>query len=238
MRTRSSAHNASPMAGASMPVTILITPSGNPARLASSASASADKGVCSAGFSTQVQPAASPGDNLRVIIAFGKFHGVIAPNTPTGCFSTRNFLSGNGLSRTSPATRLASSANQSMKLVPYKISPLASARGLPISAVSRVARSSACSRHKSFQRRRMAARSLAVVAAQPLRAASAASIAAVIPSAPKSATSATMSPVDGFFTANRLSCGALTKAPLIKASVFSRDGSESFIIRILIQTSG
>ena len=101
-----------------MPVTILMTPAGMPARSASSASASADSGVCSAGFSTQAQPAAIPGATLRVIIAIGKFHGVIAPNTPTGCLKVRKRLSGIGLSMTSPQIRRASSANQSMKLAP------------------------------------------------------------------------------------------------------------------------
>jgi hypothetical protein len=33
-----------------------------------------------AGFSTTVQPAASAGETLRVIIEHGKFHGVIAPH--------------------------------------------------------------------------------------------------------------------------------------------------------------
>jgi hypothetical protein len=51
------------------------TPAGMPARCASSASARADKGVCSAGWITAVQPAASAGATLRVIIAIGKFHG-------------------------------------------------------------------------------------------------------------------------------------------------------------------
>jgi hypothetical protein len=41
-----------------------------------SASASAEKGVSGAGLMTTVQPAASAGPSLRVIIAEGKFHGV------------------------------------------------------------------------------------------------------------------------------------------------------------------
>jgi hypothetical protein len=36
-------------------------------------------------LSTTVQPAASAGDTLRVIIEQGKFHGVMAPQTPIGC---------------------------------------------------------------------------------------------------------------------------------------------------------
>ncbi|MNT98075.1 hypothetical protein D3C72_2405730 [compost metagenome] len=35
-----------------------------------------------------VQPAARAGPALRVIIALGKFHGVIAATTPIGCLIT------------------------------------------------------------------------------------------------------------------------------------------------------
>ncbi len=64
-----------------------------PARSPSSASASAENGVDSAGLMTIVQPAASAAPALRVIMAFGKFHGVIAATTPIGCFSTTMRLS-------------------------------------------------------------------------------------------------------------------------------------------------
>lgn len=71
------------------PVTTLKTPAGTLARCASPASARADSGVCSAGFATTVQPAAKAGPTLRVIVAEGKFHGVMAAHTPTGCFTIR-----------------------------------------------------------------------------------------------------------------------------------------------------
>jgi len=70
------------------PGTTANTPGGTPARPASSASASAENGVALAGLSTIVQPAASAGPALRVIIAIGKFHGVIAAHTPIGCLRT------------------------------------------------------------------------------------------------------------------------------------------------------
>ena len=57
-------------------------------RAPSCATASAESGVCSAGFSTIVQPAASAGAALRVGIAAGKFHGVMPAVTPTGSFVT------------------------------------------------------------------------------------------------------------------------------------------------------
>ena len=70
------------------PVMTLQTPGGMPARSASTARASALKGVCEAGRMTPVQPAAQPGPVLRVIIAAGKFQGVMAAKTPIGSFVT------------------------------------------------------------------------------------------------------------------------------------------------------
>ena len=74
-------------------MTTLKTPAGIPARSASAASASAENGVCEAGLTTTVQPAASAGPTLRVIIAMGKFHGVMQPTTPIGSFRTTMRLS-------------------------------------------------------------------------------------------------------------------------------------------------
>ena len=93
-----------PIAGASSasPVTTEKTPGGTPASSASAAIASAESGVCSAGFSTIVQPAASAGADLRVGIAAGKFHGVIPAVTPTGSFSTTMRRSGRGGGIVSP----------------------------------------------------------------------------------------------------------------------------------------
>ena len=70
------------------------TPGGRPASANSSARARAVSGVCSAGFRTTVQPAASAGATLRVTMAAGKFHGVMAATTPTGCLITRCRLPG------------------------------------------------------------------------------------------------------------------------------------------------
>ena len=81
---------SAPIAGASsaLPVTIAKTPGRQAGLSASRASASAESGVCSAGFSTIVQPAASAGAALRVTIAAGKFHGVMPAVTPTGSLVT------------------------------------------------------------------------------------------------------------------------------------------------------
>ena len=93
-RTRSLSHSTWPTSieRALSAVTMFNTPAGMPARCASSATASADNGVCSAGLMTTGQPAASAGATLRVIIAIGKFHGVIAAHTPIGCLITRKRL--------------------------------------------------------------------------------------------------------------------------------------------------
>ena len=45
-------------------------------------------GATSLGFSTTVHPAASAGATLRTIWYRGKFHGVMAPTTPTGSLMT------------------------------------------------------------------------------------------------------------------------------------------------------
>ncbi len=76
--------------------------------------ASAEYGVCEAGLQTNVQPAARAGAAFRVIIAEGKFQGVIAATTPTGWRNTRIRLSAWCPGMTSPYTRFASSANHSM----------------------------------------------------------------------------------------------------------------------------
>ena len=79
--------------GALLPTKILIKPEGAPARSASMANASADKGVSFAGLQTTAQPAASAGAIFRASMAFGKFHGVIHATTPMGCLLTTKRLS-------------------------------------------------------------------------------------------------------------------------------------------------
>ena len=60
------------------------TPGGNPTSSASSPIRSALNGVCSAGLSTIVQPAARAGPSFHAAISSGKFHGMICAHTPTG----------------------------------------------------------------------------------------------------------------------------------------------------------
>ena len=53
------------------------------------ARASAVNGVAEAGFSTTGHPAQNAAAALRVIMAAGKFHGVIAATGPTGSWKAR-----------------------------------------------------------------------------------------------------------------------------------------------------
>ena len=58
--------------------------SGKPASVTSSPSRMAESGVCSAGLSTMVHPAANAGASFHAAIIRGKFQGIIWPTTPTG----------------------------------------------------------------------------------------------------------------------------------------------------------
>ena len=100
------------------PTTTLRTPEGTPALSASSAIASAESGVSDAGLMTILQPAASAGAALRAIMALGKFQGVMAATTPTGCLIQITRLSCEGAGITSPSIRLACSPNHSIKAAP------------------------------------------------------------------------------------------------------------------------
>ena len=62
----------------------LKAPGGRPASASSSANISAVSGVTEAGFRTTALPSASAGAIFHMACSSGKFHGVIAPTTPTG----------------------------------------------------------------------------------------------------------------------------------------------------------
>ena len=93
LRTAGFSQNSLPTTEEEEDGTTLNTPAGIPARSASTPMTMADSGVSAAGRATKEQPAASAGAALRVIIALGKFHGVIEAATPMGCFSTMMRLS-------------------------------------------------------------------------------------------------------------------------------------------------
>ena len=83
MSTRGSDDSIAPTAWSSE-VTMFRTPAGiSVCAAASSPRIAAHQGVSGAGLSTTVFPAASAGPILARLIWCGKFHGVIAPTTPT-----------------------------------------------------------------------------------------------------------------------------------------------------------
>jgi hypothetical protein len=71
LRTTGESSSRSPTAAGRPVVTRLATPAGSPASASRSKTATAHSGVCSAGLSTIVQPAATAGATLRVIIEIG-----------------------------------------------------------------------------------------------------------------------------------------------------------------------
>src|SRR5688500_1518502 len=85
------------------PGTTLSTPAGNPHSFAYSANLSSESDVFDAGLITTVFPHASAGAIFHTASISGKFHGVIAPMTPTGSRSVYvNALSATGI--VSPVT--------------------------------------------------------------------------------------------------------------------------------------
>ena len=62
----------------------LSTPAGSPASSANSPSFSAVSGDCSAGLRTTELPMARAGATFHIAMCSGKFHGTMAPITPSG----------------------------------------------------------------------------------------------------------------------------------------------------------
>ena len=89
LRSRGSAISGAVVSDDDEAVNRFSTPPGRPASSRIFPNASIDSGVCCAGLTTIVQPAAIAGPILRVPIASGKFQGVIIRHGPTGCFIVR-----------------------------------------------------------------------------------------------------------------------------------------------------
>jgi hypothetical protein len=128
------------------PGTTLNTPFGTPAACASSASRSAVSGDFSEGLSTTELPAARMGPSFHAAMIIGKFHGTMAPTTPSGSRVTSASASC-AVGATSPYTLSMLSANHWMQWAVEGTSTVSeSVMGLPTSSVSVSASSSACSR--------------------------------------------------------------------------------------------
>ena len=132
-------------AARSLVVTTWSVRGGMPASTARRTSARHVNGVSDGGLMTTAQPTASAGATLRVIMAAGKFHGVMIAHVPTGCLSVSTVVCGVDDGIVSPYARGASSANHATKLAAYAISPRASASVFPFSSVRIVATGTAVS---------------------------------------------------------------------------------------------
>ncbi len=87
MSTSGDAASASPTRW-SDDVTKLTTPAGMSVLVISSPRRSELSGVSGAGLKTTVLPVAMIGPSFDSVISIGKFHGTIAPITPTGFLTT------------------------------------------------------------------------------------------------------------------------------------------------------
>ncbi len=144
------------------PVSTLSTPPGIPASSASSPMRSAVSGVCSAGLSTTVQPAARAGPSFHAAIIMGKFQGMICPHTPTGSLRVYTCMSGWRTGMTSPRIRSAQPAKcRSQATVWLTSTTRASFTGLPLSSDSSSASSPAFASTRSARRYMRRARSAA-----------------------------------------------------------------------------
>uniref|UniRef100_A0A6B0U8D2 Putative secreted protein n=1 Tax=Ixodes ricinus TaxID=34613 RepID=A0A6B0U8D2_IXORI len=93
---------------------------------------------------THVQPAASAAPIFLVIMALGKFQGVMMAATPIGCLMKSISFPLTGAGTWSPYVLRASAENHSRNEAPYATSPRDSTKGLPFSAVMSLASSSVC----------------------------------------------------------------------------------------------
>ncbi|MCY1274488.1 hypothetical protein D9M69_229190 [compost metagenome] len=121
------------------------TPFGAPASMNSSASQLGVSGSCSEGLRTKVLPQAMAIGNIHSGIIAGKLNGVIPAHTPRGWIQLAVSMSRATFSTVSPITRLATLAACSTTSMPRQMSPLASAKFLPVSLASSSASSSWCS---------------------------------------------------------------------------------------------
>src|SRR5260221_4035638 len=183
-------------ASSPMPCTVLRTPSGRPACLASLVSRSAVTGDHSAGLWTTVQPAASAGAIFQVDNMNGVFHGVITPTGPIGTRVEMFQCSSLGVLRPSLASAHLSAKKR--KFSAARIAALAMKRwACPVSMHSSTAMSSARSSMASATRCRSFFRIAGPMSRKALKASDAAVAARSISSALPRATEASTEPSIG-----------------------------------------
>ena len=149
-------------------------------------------------MSTIVFPASSAGAIFQIASITGKFHGVIAPTTPSGRRRTSMRAASLSWITSTGIWRLAVYWNQ---IAPPKSSSIAFFTGLPCSCVSSGA-SSPIPALSALQQSTSTWRRLASSRLQPLKARAAASIAVSSCSRLHSGAFANTCPVDGLITPN------------------------------------
>src|SRR6201999_4207183 len=188
-------------ASSPMPCTVLSTPSGKPACLASFASRSAVTGDHSAGLCTTVHPAASAGAIFQVESMNDVFHGVITPTGPIGTRVEMFQCSSLGILRPSRASPHLSAKKR--KFSAARIAAFAMKRcAWPVSMHSSTAMSSARSSIASATRCSSFLRIAAGMSRQDLKASAAAVAARSISSALPRATDASTEPSTGEVVSN------------------------------------
>ncbi|MNN49018.1 hypothetical protein D3C81_1635220 [compost metagenome] len=136
----------------------LSTPGGMPASRASSTRRMVTSGSCSDGLRTKVLPVAMAIGNIHSGIIAGKLNGVMPAQTPIGCSMVKVSTPPATLLASSPSCRLPMAEACSTTSRPRKISPSASGRVLPCSAVSSAASSFMFSRISCWYLRKIRAR--------------------------------------------------------------------------------
>ena len=131
------------------PCTTFSTPAGIPAWIASSTNIMVDNGSCSEGFKTKVLPHTIAIGNIQSGIMAGKLNGVIPAQTPKGCCKVYVSTPRATPSTYSPICKVPTEQACSTTSRPRWISPSASAKVLPCSAVNTCAISFMLARIKS-----------------------------------------------------------------------------------------
>ena len=182
------------------PLTTLSTPAGSPASTSSSASRIGTEGSRSDGLRMKALPQASAGANFHIGIMAGKLNGVMPATTPSGWRIEKRSMPGPALSLNSPLSRCGMPQANSTTSSPRWMSPLESAKVLPCSEESSLARLSYsfCTSSRNLNSTR--ARRCGLVAAQAGCAASALAIACSTSDLLAKATLACTSPVLGLNT--------------------------------------
>ena len=204
----------------------LRVPSGSPASVRRSASASAVNGVWLAGLTTAVFPQARAGAIFQLAITAGKFHGVISAQTPTGSRSVRS-IPGGTIGIVSPMILFAAPPQYSKTFATMSISARAEPIGLPPLRASRVASASCRSRTSRLAAVRMRPRSRALIRrhgpSSKARAAIATALAAS--SGPACATSQAGAAVDGSTTSAVAPSAAAMRSPPSASSSVAMGGA-------------